>query len=116
MAELWGCREGLKLAASLGVQQLILEMMDSLLAIQLIQTRQVSVGPASVLLTDIFLLIDSFSHCLVQHTLREENSAADFMASMGHDLTLGTTFFPTPPRGIHMILQSDSVGTMFPRK
>ncbi|GKV02299.1 hypothetical protein SLEP1_g14753 [Rubroshorea leprosula] len=61
LADLWGCSEGL------GIQQLVLEM-DSLLAIQLIQNRQISAGPASVLLTDIFLLIDSFSNCLVQQT------------------------------------------------
>ncbi|GKV38629.1 hypothetical protein SLEP1_g46518 [Rubroshorea leprosula] len=115
LAELWGCREGLKLAHSLGIQQLVLEM-DSLLAIQLIQNRQVSAGPASVLLTDIFMLIDFFSSCLVQHTLREGNLAADFMASMGHELTLGTTPFPTPPVDIHMILQSDHIGTMFLRR
>ncbi|GLU24096.1 hypothetical protein SLE2022_400600 [Rubroshorea leprosula] len=115
LAELWGCREGLKLAHSLGIQQLVLEM-DSLLAIQLIQNRQVSAGPASVLLTDIFVLIDFFSSCLVQHTLREGNLAADFMASMGHELTLGTTPFPTPPVDIHMILQSDHLGTMFLRR
>ncbi|GLT82354.1 hypothetical protein SLE2022_007390 [Rubroshorea leprosula] len=115
LVELWGCRKGLKLANSLGIQQLVLEM-DFLLAIQLIQNRQVSAGPAWVLLTDIFMLIDSFSNCLVQHTLKEGNSAIDFMASIGHDLALGTTPFPTPPVGIHMILQSDYIGTMFLRK
>ncbi|GLT77217.1 hypothetical protein SLA2020_488250 [Shorea laevis] len=115
LAELWGCREGLKLANSLGIQQLVFEM-DSLLAIQLIQNQQVSARPTSGLLTNIFVLIDSFSNCLVQHTLREGNSAAAFMASMGHDLALGTKLFPTPPVGIHMILQSDYTGTMFLRK
>ncbi|GLT93328.1 hypothetical protein SLE2022_111260 [Rubroshorea leprosula] len=48
LAELWGCREGLKLAHTLQLQHLILEM-DSLMAIQLIQTRQVEKGPFSVL-------------------------------------------------------------------
>ncbi|GKV21722.1 hypothetical protein SLEP1_g31676 [Rubroshorea leprosula] len=105
LVELWGCRKGLKLANSLRIQQLVLEM-DSLQAIRLIQNRQVSAGPDWVLLTDIFILIDSFSNCLVQHTLREGNSAANFMASMGHDLALGTTPFLTPPVDIHMILQN----------
>ncbi|GKU90363.1 hypothetical protein SLEP1_g4364 [Rubroshorea leprosula] len=58
LAELWGCREGLKLAHSLGIQQLVLEM-DSLLAIQLIQNRQVSAGPASMLLIG-HLCVDRF--------------------------------------------------------
>ncbi|GLT62305.1 hypothetical protein SLA2020_349530 [Shorea laevis] len=115
LAEMWGCREGFKLAISLGVQQLVLEL-DSLLAIQFIQGRQKSARSASVLLANILLLIDSFSICLVQHTLREGNSAADFMASMGHDLALGTTFYPTPPVGINMILHSDCIGTVFLRK
>ncbi|GKV26433.1 hypothetical protein SLEP1_g35733 [Rubroshorea leprosula] len=111
LAELWGCREGLKLAISLGVQQLILEM-DSLLAVQQIQSWKVSAGAASVLLNDICLLLDSFSSCLVQHTLREGNYAANFMASIGHTVDLGTTLFPTPPMGISTILQSDCTGAM----
>ncbi|GKV24237.1 hypothetical protein SLEP1_g33872 [Rubroshorea leprosula] len=31
-------------------------------------------------------------------TVKEGNSAADFMAAMGHDLALGTTLFTEPPR------------------
>ncbi|GLT44238.1 hypothetical protein SLA2020_181470 [Shorea laevis] len=114
LAKLWGCREGLKLASSLGVQQLILEV-DSLLAVQLIQSKKVSVGSTSVLLPDILLLIDSFSSCWVQHTLREGNSTADYMATIGHNVALGSVLFPTPPTGISMILQSDCIGIMFLR-
>ncbi|GKV10204.1 hypothetical protein SLEP1_g21604 [Rubroshorea leprosula] len=95
LAELWGCRGGLKLAVSLGVQQLIVEM-DSLLAIQLIQDRKVSTGVASVLLFDIFFLLYSFTSCSVHHTLREGNAAVDYMASIGPNLELCTTFSPTP--------------------
>ncbi|GLT30109.1 hypothetical protein SLA2020_049290 [Shorea laevis] len=114
LAELWGCREGLKLAHSLGVQHLILEM-DSLVAVQFIQSRKIAAGPASVLLADIFLLLDAFTSCNVLHTLREGNFAADFMASIGHDLPIGTAFYPSPPLGIDLILQDDCMGTMFLR-
>ncbi|GKV15304.1 hypothetical protein SLEP1_g26100 [Rubroshorea leprosula] len=114
LAKLWGCKEGVKLAVSLGVQQLILEM-DSLLAIQLIQARKVSTGAASMLLSDIFFLLDSFTSCSVHHTLREGNATVDYMASVVHNLELGTTFFPTPPMGISLILQNDCTRTMFSR-
>ncbi|GKU98660.1 hypothetical protein SLEP1_g11633 [Rubroshorea leprosula] len=105
MAELWGCRTGLQLASELGITHLVLEM-DSLLAVQMIQARKAGEGMPSGLLLDIFHF---------QHTLREGNSAADFMASLGHNLTQGTTFFPNPPEGIGSILHRDNMGTLFLR-
>ncbi|GLU09455.1 hypothetical protein SLE2022_263170 [Rubroshorea leprosula] len=108
LAELWGCREGLKLAHSLGAQNLILEM-DSLVAVQFIQSRKIVARPTSVLLVDIFLLLDVFTPCNVLHTLREGNSAVDFMASIEHDLPIGTVFYPSPPLGIDLILQDDCI-------
>ncbi|GLT59818.1 hypothetical protein SLA2020_326160 [Shorea laevis] len=114
MAELWGCREGLKLACQLGIDHLILEM-DSLLAVQMIQDRKRVEGPASVLIADIFDLLSSFSVFSVRHTLREGNFAADFMASLGHGLPLGTTHFMDPPAGLNQTLQGDITGTMFLR-
>ncbi|GKV28147.1 hypothetical protein SLEP1_g37234 [Rubroshorea leprosula] len=114
IAELWGCREGLKLAHSLGISHLMLEM-DSLLAVQLIHCRQLSVGPASILLNDIHLLLDHFHSCAILHTLGEGNKAANYMASIGHGSPLGIRYFPTPPASINLILLGDSAGTMFLR-
>ncbi|GLT30193.1 hypothetical protein SLA2020_050080 [Shorea laevis] len=114
MAELWGCREGLRLASCLGITHLILEM-DSLMAVQMINARKAVVGLASALFLDIFHLIQTFSECRVQHTLREGNSAADRMASIGQHLSLGVTFFDSPPADIHGILSDDDVGTLFLR-
>ncbi|GLU11144.1 hypothetical protein SLE2022_279090 [Rubroshorea leprosula] len=114
MAELWGCRTGLQLASELGITHLVLEM-DSLLTVQMIQARKAGEGLPSVLLLDIFHLIDSFTVYTIQHTLCEGNSAANFMASLGHNLTQGTTFFPNPPEGIGSILHSDNMGTLFLR-
>ncbi|GLT25001.1 hypothetical protein SLA2020_001590 [Shorea laevis] len=114
MAELWGCRAGLQLASMLGVTHLTLEM-DSLMAIRLIQTKQIGEGSAFVLLSDILHLINMFTVCKVQHVLREGNSAADFMATMGHSLPQGTTLFQTPLVGIRGSLQRDNLGTLFLR-
>ncbi|GKV12899.1 hypothetical protein SLEP1_g23984 [Rubroshorea leprosula] len=52
---------------------------------------------------------------LVQHTLREGNTAADFMASIEQDLNHNTAFFSTPPPDINSLLHGDSVGTLFLR-
>ncbi|GLU14630.1 hypothetical protein SLE2022_311900 [Rubroshorea leprosula] len=89
--------------------------MDSLLVVQMIQARKAGDGQTLVLLLDIFHLVNSFEVCIVQHTLREGNTAADFMASIGQDLNHDTTFFPTPPPDISSILHGDSIGTLFLR-
>ncbi|GKV48418.1 hypothetical protein SLEP1_g55234 [Rubroshorea leprosula] len=114
IAELWGCRDGLRLTLSLGIHQLVLEM-DSLLAVQMIQGRKMTDGFASVLFSDIFSMLNSFDSCVVQHTLQEGNFAADFMPWLGQRLSHGTIFYQTPPSGIEFILQGDIVGTMFCR-
>ncbi|GKV23249.1 hypothetical protein SLEP1_g33000 [Rubroshorea leprosula] len=114
MAELWGCQIGLQLVLELGITHLVLEM-DSLFTVQMIQARKAGDGQTSVLLLDIFHLVNSFEVCIVQHTLREGNTAADFMASIGQDLNHSTTFFPTPPPDISGILHGDSIGTLFLR-
>ncbi|GKU93657.1 hypothetical protein SLEP1_g7233 [Rubroshorea leprosula] len=64
---------------------------------QLIQGRKEIFGAASVLLADNFALLDAFSQSLVLHTSREGNSAADFMASLDHNVVTGTSIFPEPP-------------------
>ncbi|GLT26417.1 hypothetical protein SLA2020_014840 [Shorea laevis] len=114
IAEFWGCREGLRLAHSLGIHQLILEM-DSLLVVQMIQGRKRTEGMASILFSDIFAMLNSFDSCIMQHTLREGNFAADFMASLGHSLLHGTVYYQAPPVGIGVILQGDIAGPMLCR-
>ncbi|GLT47436.1 hypothetical protein SLA2020_211350 [Shorea laevis] len=114
MAELWGCRDSLRLASELDVTQLILEM-DYLSVVQMIQTRKAEEGSASVLLSDIFHYLDAFTACKMQHTLREGNAAADFMAAKGHTLLQGLSLFQTPPSGISCILHGDVLGTSFLR-
>lgn len=49
MVELWGCHDGLWLASKLGATHLILEM-DSLVVVQMIQTRKAREGSTLVLL------------------------------------------------------------------
>ncbi|GLU23528.1 hypothetical protein SLE2022_395260 [Rubroshorea leprosula] len=111
MAELWGYRDGLQLAFELGVTHLILEM-DSLMAIRMIQVKQTGEGSTSVLLSDIFHYLDTFIACTVQHTLREGNSAADFMAAIGHTLPQGLTLSDSTSRD-QKYSSRDNIGTLF---
>ncbi|GKV00781.1 hypothetical protein SLEP1_g13411 [Rubroshorea leprosula] len=46
---------------------------------------------------------------------RKTGEVADFMASLGHNLSQGTTFFLNPPEGIGNILHRDNMGTLFLR-
>ncbi|GLT70676.1 hypothetical protein SLA2020_427380 [Shorea laevis] len=114
IAELWGCRAGLRMAFDLGITHLILEM-DSLLIVQMLQARKGVEGLASTLFLDILHLLDNFSEYRIQHTLREGNSAADYMAAIGQNLSQDVTLFATPPVGISSILHRDAIGTSFLR-
>ncbi|GKV09037.1 hypothetical protein SLEP1_g20594 [Rubroshorea leprosula] len=114
MAELSGCREGLRMASDLGITHLILEM-DSLLVVHMLQAKEGVEGLAWTLFSDILHLLRTFSEYHVQHTFREGNFAADYMAAIGQNLSHGVTMFPEPPVGIASILNRDAVGTLFPR-
>ncbi|GLT51936.1 hypothetical protein SLA2020_253070 [Shorea laevis] len=115
MAELWGCRAGLRPALELGLTHSVLEM-DSLLAVQMIQARKARPGVVQLLYCCwIYISFgkSSFEVCTVQHTFWEGNSAADFMACAGHNLNQGIIFFQTPPSGMQIILHGDSIGSLF---
>ncbi|GLT74663.1 hypothetical protein SLA2020_464490 [Shorea laevis] len=109
MAELWGCREGLKLCKELGVTHLIIEM-DSQVAVNAICSGVDMDNHAAILVADIRKLLLGFTSSTVQHILREGNSAADFMASVGYTLPIGTSRFAQPPVGVEDILLGDRLG------
>ncbi|GLU15088.1 hypothetical protein SLE2022_316150 [Rubroshorea leprosula] len=114
MVELWACREGLRLACSLGIFHLVLKM-NSMLVVQLVQARSASTGIALSLFADINSLLNSFSHCVIRHPLREGNYTANYMPFLGHSMALGPTLFTTPPAGLSLILHGDIMGTAFLR-
>ncbi|GKV16725.1 hypothetical protein SLEP1_g27324 [Rubroshorea leprosula] len=93
IAELWGLKEGLLLCLSLDIRKLEVEL-DSMTALQAVHAECLPNGLATALILDIKALVASFEFCLLSHTLREGNSAADFLASLGHSSPNGTTFLP----------------------
>ncbi|GLT41963.1 hypothetical protein SLA2020_159880 [Shorea laevis] len=114
IAELWGLKEGLLLCLSLDIRRLKVEL-DSMIALQAVQAECLPDGLATALILDIKALVASFELCLLSHTLREGNSTADFLASMGHSSPYGMTFLSSLPLGMASLLLGDAMGILFPR-
>ena len=51
----------------------------------------------------------------ISHIFREANSAADFLANLGHSIQFGVCFYDTVPNGLAPLLMHDSVGVLFSR-
>ncbi|GLT57721.1 hypothetical protein SLA2020_306730 [Shorea laevis] len=62
---------------------------------------------SAVLVSDIRKLRFEFDSIIIQHAPREANSAADFLAGIGHSLPIGTTVFDSPPPGLNAFLERD---------
>ncbi|GKV09980.1 hypothetical protein SLEP1_g21408 [Rubroshorea leprosula] len=99
VAELWGLREGLKLCLSLGISWLIAEM-DTSVAVKMILDNGNTRGQGAALVMDIKTISGRFSSFVLRHTLREGNTTADFLVSLGHTACNGITFLDSPPVGL----------------
>ncbi|KAL0006134.1 hypothetical protein SO802_013695 [Lithocarpus litseifolius] len=81
-AEFWALRDGLKLALSEGIQNLIVEL-DARVVIDLINSNVDTVKPYSPLLYDCRCLLRRFPQAQVKHVYREGNRCADALANWG---------------------------------
>nr|POE96986.1 putative ribonuclease h protein [Quercus suber] len=81
-AEFWALRDGLKLALSEGIQNLIVEL-DARVVVDLINSNVDSVKPYSPLLCDCRCLLRRFPRVQVKHVYREGNRCADALARWG---------------------------------
>ncbi|GLT96458.1 hypothetical protein SLE2022_140780 [Rubroshorea leprosula] len=114
IAELWGLRKGLKLCKSPGIAWVVAEM-DSLMAVKFINENRESNNLSAAILMDIKNLMSEFEECILQHTLREGNTAADFLVSLGHSSQPGLSLLDFPPIGLRPILTGDQLGASFLR-
>ncbi|GKU90263.1 hypothetical protein SLEP1_g4272 [Rubroshorea leprosula] len=114
LAELWGCREGLILCKALKVSHLVVEM-DYLAAVRVIEGTKDNDSLAAILVADIRRLSNEFTSFVIQHTPREGNFAADFLAGIGRSLPVGTTIFDFPPPGLNAFLEGDLLGVSYLR-
>ena len=78
-AEFWALRDGLKLALSEGIQNLIVEL-DARVVIDLISSNVDSIKPYSPLLCNRRCLLRRFPRVQVKHIYREGNCCADALA------------------------------------
>ena len=96
-AELWGVRQGLKVARELGLSNVILQT-DAAVVVTLLTTGMDYAGhPLGVLLEDCKRLIVSFSNLTVKHVFREANKCADKLANLAHGVDQGIIDLVSPP-------------------
>ncbi|CAN1137166.1 hypothetical protein LINPERHAP2_LOCUS9883 [Linum perenne] len=88
-AELRGIVEGMRLAWDRGIRKLCIQS-DSKAAVSILSK------------------VDDLDH---RHIFREANNAADYLAKMGHDLTLGTHVFLYPDSSLLYWLNFDRFGS-----
>ncbi|XVF12875.1 hypothetical protein REPUB_Repub08aG0157600 [Reevesia pubescens] len=114
-AELWGVREGLKLAKEMGLRNLTLQT-DAAMAVTLLKT-EVHLGghPLGTLLDDCKRLIDSFTDLQIKHVFREANKCADKLANIAQGATLGVTVLDVPPVDISQLLNANALGITYLR-
>ncbi|GLU08869.1 hypothetical protein SLE2022_257530 [Rubroshorea leprosula] len=87
--------------------------MDSLMAVRFIHEKREPDNLSAAILLEIRSLMQSFEACTLQHVLREGNTAADFLASLGHTAPPGLTIWDSPPNGLAKFLQGDQLGVSF---
>ncbi|XP_019157963.1 PREDICTED: uncharacterized protein LOC109154684 [Ipomoea nil] len=92
VAELWGLREGLWLCLEKGVLRVMVEM-DSKAIIDLLHGEDDADDSGCTLLHDCVDLVPRFEGISFNHTFREGNACADFLANLAQEKDWGTSVF-----------------------
>ncbi|CAN1156116.1 Putative ribonuclease H protein At1g65750 [Linum perenne] len=113
-AELRGAISGLKCAWDIGLRKVELQV-DSSVVTKLFQEEGIPTHQHSMEVMDFQDLMRREWDIKVRHVYREGNRAADFLASLGFNITLGYhSIVPSDPRlGLH--LRYDCIGITEPR-
>ncbi|GKV49142.1 hypothetical protein SLEP1_g55908 [Rubroshorea leprosula] len=111
IAELWGLREGLRLCQFLGLSRVIAEM-DAFISVCLVNENREPDNLFLAILLEIKNLMQGIDVCILQHTLREDNAAADYLASLGHSTAPGLHIWDSPPSELWNILEGDQMGVI----
>ena len=113
LAELMAIHKGLRLAIDMGVDELVC-FSDSQLSVKLITGDVSKFHSYAVLIQDIKDVIASRNYA-IQHTLREGNQCADYMAKLGASSDSNFMVYSSAPHDLIGMLKSDAMGTFFPR-
>ena len=110
IAELWALRDGLNLALSEGIRNLIVEL-DARVVVDLIKSNADSSKLYSPLLCDCRCLLKEFHRVQVQHVFKEGNCPADALARWVCFMNNTFAVFNHPPSAdILCLINSDLVG------
>ncbi|OMO81305.1 reverse transcriptase [Corchorus capsularis] len=113
-AELQAIRQGLLVAWNCSYRDIICET-DALIAIDLIKNGDAKFHPLGYLLIDIRQLLHREWRCKLQHTYREGNFCADWLANAACELDDNFELLPAPPDEVKSILNADTTGVFYPR-
>ena len=103
-------RDGLKLALSEGIQNLIVEL-DARVVVNLTSSNVDSVKPYSPLLCDCRCLLRRFPQVQVKHVYREANRCADTLARWGYLMDDAFVVFnPPSSTDVLCLINSDLAG------
>ena len=95
-AELRALKDGLNLAINLGIPNLEIEM-DSLVAVELVNSITIPNAFLSTIVTDCRFLMERFEECSLKHIFREANGCADLLAKTGCDQSSDFISFSNAP-------------------
>ena len=109
-AEFWALRDGLMLAAQLGITHLHVEL-DAQVVVNLVLSKKTINNSCAALLNDCRYLMGLFQRVKVTHVFREANRCADNLARAGCSFNGNFVVFDAPPNdGLCNILNADTNG------
>ena len=94
--ELRALKDGLNLAIDLGILNLEIEM-DSLVAVQCVNSLSTPNAFFSTIVTDCKSLMERIENCSLKHIFREANGCADLLAKAGCNQYQDFIYFPNAP-------------------
>ena len=109
-AEFWALRDGLMLAAQLGINHLHVEL-DAQVVVNLVLSKKTINNSCVALLHDYRYLLEQFQHVKVTHVFREANRCADNRARAGCSFSGNFVVLNAPSNdGLCNILNADVNG------
>lgn len=108
-AELWGLREGLRLAKSLNLSNIVVQL-DASVVVNFLTQGIPPTHLNSVLVQEASALVKGDWVREITHVYREGNRCADFLANFGQDIPQGSLVLMEPPAGLLPLIEHDANG------
>nr|XP_023901595.1 uncharacterized protein LOC112013433 [Quercus suber] len=112
VAEVWALRDGLKLANSIGIQSLVVEL-DAKVIVELLHSNNKNNGNLSFMLDGCRSLLRKFHQVRVEHVYREGNKEADALVKWGTTMSESFVIFYLPPSSHILSIVNMDVSDMY---